>query len=94
MTGHTVWFTEAWGSAQVKAFCFAWYWRAEQLGSLWLPAKVNQIIPDMEQPGNFIVTLDLIEKSEETEMAFFSGLNVQVEIQTKEQRLYHLLFGK
>jgi len=59
-----------------------------------MPAKVNQIIPDMEQPGNFIVTLDLIEKSEETEMAFFSGLNVQVEIQTKEQRLYHLLFGK
>lgn len=65
-----------------------------------IPAQVNQIIPDIEQPGNFIVTLDLLENSKDKiksklpDITLLSGLKVQVQIQTKEQRLYQLIFNK
>lgn len=65
-----------------------------------IPAKVNRIEPDLQQPGNFIMTLDLLKNNQEKmkkklpDMTIFPGLNVQVEIKTKELRLYQLLFSK
>ena len=78
--------------AQIKVDAYNFH----QYGSI--PAKINKVIPDLEQPGKFIVTLDLLtnrkQRNKQAEMTLFSGLNVRVEIQTKEQRLYELLFSK
>lgn len=61
-----------------------------QYGSI--SARVNQIIPDMKQPGNFIITLDLIKDNQKINL--LPGLNAQVEIQVKESSLYSILFSK
>lgn len=77
--------------AQVKVDAYSFH----QYGSI--PARVNQVIPDFERPGNFIVTLDLLEYEQShdwPDMNLFPGLNAQVEIQTKEQRLFELLLGQ
>lgn len=78
--------------AQIKVDAYNFH----QYGSI--PAKVNRIIPDLDNPGSFIVTLDLLEnkkqRDKQTEMTLSSGLNVQVEIQTKEQPLFELLFNQ
>ncbi len=78
--------------AQIKVDAYNFY----QYGSI--PAKVNRVIPDLDNPGNFIVTLDLLENKKQrdkrAEMTLSSGLKVQVEIQTKEKRLFELLFSQ
>ena len=77
--------------AQIKVDAYSFH----QYGSL--PAKVNQVIPDFERPGNFIVTLELLEHEQSRdrpEMTLFPGLNVHVEIQTEERRLFELLLSQ
>ncbi len=62
-----------------------------------ISARVNRIFSDIDRPGNFIVILDLIENKKQRdrpEMKLFAGLNVQVEIQTKERRLFEILLGQ
>ena len=46
--------------AQIKFDAYNFH----QFGSI--PAQVNQIFPDFERPGNFIVTLDLLEEIKQT----------------------------
>ncbi|MCJ8283093.1 MAG: HlyD family efflux transporter periplasmic adaptor subunit [Rivularia sp. ALOHA_DT_140] len=80
--------------AQIKLDAYNHY----EYGSL--PAKVNRIEPDTKQPGKFIVTLDLLKNNQDKikvnlpDITLFPGLNVEVEIQTKEQRLYEIIFSQ
>lgn len=62
-----------------------------------IPAQVSQVTPNLERPGEFNVTLDLLENkltNNGAEIALLPGLNVQVEMQTEKKRLLNLLFSK
>lgn len=64
-----------------------------QFGSV--PARVQQIVPD--DSDNFIMTLELLQdfiKADDHKIQLFSGLTVQAEVQTKNQRLFELLFNQ
>lgn len=67
----------------------------QQFGSL--PARVQQIIPNVGNEDNFTITLELLQdsiKTSEHEIKLFPGLNVQAEIQTRNQRLFELLLNQ
>ena len=62
-----------------------------------IPAQISQIIPNLDNQGEFIVVLDLLEDRisyEEQEITLSPGLNVQVEIQAGKKRLLEILFSK
>ena len=62
-----------------------------------IPAQINQIIPNLNNQGEFIVVLDLLKdriSHEEQEIILSPGLNVQVEIQAGKKRLLKILFSK
>lgn len=65
-----------------------------QFGSV--PARVRQIV-SVGNEDNFTMTLELLQnsiKADEHEIQLFSGLTVQAEVQTRNQRLFELLFNK
>lgn len=65
-----------------------------QFGSV--PARVRQIVP-VGNEDNFTMTLELLQdsiKADEHQIQLFPGLTVQAEVQTKNQRLFELLFNK
>jgi len=67
----------------------------EQFGSV--PAQVRQIEPNVGNEDNFAMTLELLQnsiKADEHEIELFSGLTVQAEVQTRNQRLFELLFSQ
>lgn len=77
--------------AQIKVDAYNF----QQYGDI--PAQVTRVLPDLERPGNFIVALDLLENKQprdRPEMTLLPGLNVQVEIQVEERRLFELLLGQ
>lgn len=62
-----------------------------------VPARVRQIVPKVGNEDNFTMTLELLQdsiKADEHEIQLFPGLAVQAEVQTKNQRLFELLFSK
>ena len=62
-----------------------------------IPAQVSQIMPDLENQGEFIVVLDLLKDKiikDGEEIELLPGLNVQVEINAENKRLLELLFSK
>ena len=65
-----------------------------QFGSV--PARVRQIVP-VGKEDNFTMTLELLQnsiKADEHQIQLFPGLTVQAEVQTKNQRLFELLFNQ
>lgn len=65
-----------------------------QFGSV--PARVRQIVP-VGNEDNFTMTLELLQdsiKADEHQIQLFPGLTVQAEVQTRNQRLFELLFSK
>ncbi len=78
-------------SAQIKVDAYPF----GQFGSL--PARVRQIVPNVGNEDNFTMTLELLQnsiKAEEHEIQLFPGLTVQAEVQTRNQRLFELLFSQ
>jgi len=66
-----------------------------QFGSV--PARVQQIIPNVGNEDNFTITLELLQDfitADEHEIQLFPGLTVQAEIQTRNQRLFELLLNQ
>lgn len=66
----------------------------QQFGSV--PARVRHIVPNVGNEDNFTMTLELLQdsiKADEHEIELFPGLNVLAEVQTRNQRLYELLFS-
>ena len=62
-----------------------------------IPARVTEIIPNLDRPGEFTVVLDLLEDElthQEDAITLQPGLNVRVEMQTGEKRLFEILFSK
>jgi multidrug efflux pump subunit AcrA (membrane-fusion protein) len=62
-----------------------------------IPAQVREVTPQLNRPGEFKVVLDLLadKLTQDGEIiALQPGLNVQVEMQTKEKRLLQLLFSQ
>ena len=62
-----------------------------------VPARVEQIIPNLERQGEFMLTLDLLDDTinhKGEKIALSPGLNVRVEIQAAEKRLLAILFSK
>jgi multidrug resistance efflux pump len=62
-----------------------------------IPAQVSQIIPNLDNQGEFIIVLDLLKNTithDGQEITLLPGLNVQVEINAEEKRLLELLFSK
>jgi multidrug efflux pump subunit AcrA (membrane-fusion protein) len=62
-----------------------------------IPAQVSQIIPNLDNQGEFTILLDLQTNKltyEGQEILLSPGLNIQVEIQTAEKRLLELLLSK
>ncbi|BAS60463.1 MULTISPECIES: HlyD family efflux transporter periplasmic adaptor subunit [Leptolyngbya] len=67
----------------------------QQFGSI--SAQVQQITPDSSNEDNFTVTLGLLQnsiKTNEHSIQLFSGLTVQAEVQTRNQRLFDVLLSK
>ena len=78
-------------SAQIKVDAYPF----GQFGSV--PARVQQIVPNVGNEDNFTMTLELLQnsiKADEYQLQLFPGLTVQAEIQTRNQRLFELLFSK
>jgi acetone carboxylase gamma subunit len=66
-----------------------------QFGSV--PAQVRQIVSNDDDSDNFTMTLELLQdsiKADEDKIQLFSGLTVQAEVQTRNQRLFELLFSQ
>jgi hypothetical protein len=77
--------------AQIKVDAYPF----QQFGNV--PAQVRQITPGTNQDDDFTITLDLLQdsiKTDEQSIQLFSGLTVQAEVQTRNQRLFELLFSQ
>ena len=78
-------------SARIKVDAYPF----QQFGTL--PARVQQIFPNVNNSENFTITLELLRdtiKADGHEIQLFQGLTVQAEVQTRNQRLFELLFSK
>lgn len=78
-------------SARIKVDAYPF----QQFGTI--PARVQQIFPNVNNSENFTITLELVRdtiKADGHEIQLFQGLTVQAEVQTREQRLFELLFSK
>lgn len=67
----------------------------QQFGSV--PARVQQIVPNIGNEDNFTITLELLQDFiivDDHEIRLFPGLTVQAEIQTRNQRLFELLLNQ
>jgi hypothetical protein len=78
-------------SAQIKVDAYPF----QRFGSL--PARVHEIFPSVGNDDNFTMTLELLQNSiqaDEHEIQLFQGLTVQADVQTRNQRLFDLLFNQ
>lgn len=77
-------------SARIKVDAYPF----QQFGIV--PARVRYIVPNVGDE-DFTMTLELLQnsiKANEHENQLFPGLTVQAEVQTRNQRLFELLFSK
>lgn len=66
----------------------------QQFGTI--SAKVLQVFPNVGSNDNFTITLELYRdfiEANDREIYLFPGLSVEVEIKTRKQRLFELLFS-